>query len=61
MDDERTRIYLYNGYPQNGFEELLKSKIERKGLSREEALKDIFETATKTNTNVNKMFGLDGE
>ena len=61
MDDERTRIYLYNGHPQNGFEELLKSKIERKGLSRAEALKDIFETATKTNTNVNKMFGLDGE
>lgn len=61
MADEKSRIYLYNEYPQKNFEELLKSKMERKGLSREEALKDIFETATETNAKVNKMFGLDGE
>lgn len=31
----------------------------RKNLTREEAIKDILKTATKTNENVNKQFGLE--
>lgn len=36
------------------FDELLNSKMERKIMSREEALEDILLTATKTNEKVNK-------
>ncbi len=43
------------------FEELLNSKMERKGLSRDEAIKDIFETAAKTNENVDNELGLGGD
>ena len=31
----------------------------RKNLTREEAIKDILKTATKTNKKVNKQFGLE--
>ena len=36
----------------------IESKIRRKNMTREEALKDILETASKTNADVNKEFGL---
>jgi len=35
--------------------------MKRKGMTREEAIQDIFDTATKTYENVNKELGLDGE
>ena len=44
--------------PAKTFEELVADKIKRKEMSREEALKDILETASKTNADVNKEFGL---
>ena len=45
--------------PNKTFEELIKSKMERKGMTREEAIEDIYKTATKTNANVNKELGLE--
>lgn len=30
-------------------------------MSREEAIQDVYDTATKTNANVNKKFGIGGE
>lgn len=61
MEDKETRKFLDEHYPILSFEELLEHKMKDKGLTREEALKDIFETASKTNEEVNKKLGLDGE
>ena len=41
------------------FEELIESKMRRKGLTREEAVLDILKTATKTRKSVNKSLGLE--
>ena len=60
MEDEETRKSLDTVRPNKSFEELISSKMKRKGLSREEAIKDIYATATKTNEDVNKMFGIGG-
>jgi SPP1 gp7 family putative phage head morphogenesis protein len=59
MDDEARRLKLYKDKKNKSFEELIKSKMKRKGLTYEEALQDIFDTATKTNADVNKEFGID--
>ena len=59
MDDEARRLKLYNDKKNKAFEELIESKMNRKGLTYEEALQDIFDTATKTNADVNKEFGID--
>lgn len=61
MADEETRKKLDKEHPNKSFEELVESKMKRKGMTREEAIKDVFETATKTNADVNKELGLGGE
>ncbi len=61
MADEATRADLDRRRPNWSFEDLVKSKMERKGLTREQAVLDIYETATKTNEDVNKLFGLGGK
>lgn len=61
MIEEQVRKDLYKNKPNKDFEELLKSKMERKKLSKEQALKDILETATKTNAEVNKELNIGGE
>lgn len=43
------------------FEELVVSKMERKGMTREEAIQDVYETATKTNADVNRELGIGGD
>ena len=45
--------------PNKDFDDMVKDKMERKGLSREEALKDIIETSGKTNKKVDKSLGLE--
>lgn len=40
------------------FDKLLKSKMNRKEMTREEAIDDIIKTASTTNTDENKEFGL---
>ena len=61
MADAETREFLDKEYPNKSFEELVKSKMKRKGMTREEAIRDILKTATETNADVNRELGLDGE
>ena len=61
MADEETRKMLDKLRPNKTFEELIESKMKRKGMTREEAIRDIYETATKTNADVNKELGIGGE
>ena len=61
MEDTETREKLDREHPTPTFEELIASKMKRKGLTREEAIIDILETATKTNVNVNKELGIGGD
>lgn len=60
MQDEEGRKRLYNEQPNKSFEELVVSKMENKQLTREEAIEDVYKTATKTNENVNRLFGVKG-
>lgn len=61
MSDHSKRKQIDDENPNPTFDELLQSKMERKKLSRDEALKDIIKTATKTNETVNKELGLGDE
>ena len=61
MADEETRKKLDEERPNKTFEELIESKMKRKGMTREEAIQDILETATKSNANVDKELGLGDE
>lgn len=58
MSDRETAERLEKKRPAKSFDELLKDKMQRKRMTEEEALKDILETASKTNENVDKEFGL---
>lgn len=58
MSDVKTAQLLEKKKPTKTFDELVKDKMERKGLTKDEAIRDIWETATKTNPDVNKEFGL---
>jgi hypothetical protein len=61
MADEATRKKLDKEKPNKTFEELIESKMKRKGMTREEAIQDILETATKSNVDVDKELGLGDE
>ena len=61
MADKETRKLLDSERPNKTFEELIQSKMDRKGMTREEAIKDIYKTATKTNDMVNNELGLGGD
>lgn len=58
MADEEMRKKLDAERPNKTFEELIGSKMKRKGMTREQAIQDIYDTATKTNDGVNKELGL---
>ena len=58
MTDVETVKLLEEKRPAPTFDELLENKINRKGLTREEAIKDILETSSKTNSKVDSKFGL---
>lgn len=57
IDVERAEL-LDKKFPPPTFEKLLESKMNRKKMTRQEAIKDIYETAVKTNPDVNKEFNL---
>ncbi len=61
MTDRKTAELLEKKRPVLTFDELLKSKMIRKHMTEEEALWDILNTASKTNADVNKEFGLGGD
>ena len=58
MSDETMARYLDYKYPVPSFEKKLEDKMKRKGLTREEALRDIIKTASKTNIKFDKGVGL---
>lgn len=58
MADTETAKLLDEERPALTFEELLDRKMRFKGMTKDEAIKDILKTASKTNDNVNKEFGL---
>lgn len=60
MKDQESRKTLDERYPNKSFEELIQDKMLRKGLSRQQAIRDILETSTKTNKDVNRKLGLEG-
>lgn len=58
MRDQKKRRWLDKNEPNKTFEELIKHKMDDKGLTYEEAIEDILKTATKTRKSVNKQLGL---
>lgn len=59
MRNQKKRRQLDIDEPNKTFEELLKHKMEDKGLTYKEALLDMIDTASKTRTSVNKQLGLE--
>lgn len=59
MSDLEERARLDRDDPNITFEELIKKKMTHKNISKEDAIKDIHKTATKTNKVVNKSLGLE--
>ena len=58
MRDQKKRRQLDIDEPNKSFEELVADKMKRKGLTREEALKDVIHSVKKTRDAVNKQLGL---
>ena len=59
--DQKKRRELDANNPNPSFEEILAHKMNDKGLSYEQALQDIYETATKSNPKVNQRLGLEDD
>ena len=59
MADQEKRKELDIQDPNKSFEELISDKMNRKGLTREQAIEDVIKTATKTRKSVNKKLGLE--
>lgn len=59
MKDVELRKELDATEPNKSFEELIQSKMERKNMTRIEAIEDILGTASKTRKSVNKSLGLE--
>lgn len=58
MRDQDKRKELDISRPNKSFEELLAHKMNDKGMTREEAVKDIIATAGKTNKHVDELLGV---
>lgn len=59
MQDRALAEQLDREQPHKPFDVLLQDKMERKGLSIDEAYQDIIDTAGKTNKQVNRKLGLE--
>ncbi|MEG1136393.1 MAG: minor capsid protein [Anaerovoracaceae bacterium] len=59
MKNQGKRKTLDRDYPNESFEKLIEKKRNIKHLTYEQAVKDILETATKTNKKVNKILGVE--
>lgn len=58
MKDQKLRASLDAGDTKSSFEKLVVSKMERKGMTRTEAIEDVYNTAVKSNKDVNKDLGI---
>lgn len=59
MANQEKRKELDISDPNKSFEELVADKMQRKNLTREQAIEDVLNTATKTRKSVNKELGLE--
>lgn len=59
MADQAKRKELDITDPNRSFEELVADKMQRKQMTRSEAIADVLEIATKTRKSVNKQLGLE--
>lgn len=59
MADQNERQRLDIKDPNRSFEELVEIKMNKKGMTRNQAIADILATATKTRNSVDKKFGLE--
>lgn len=60
MEDQVARKWLEENQPSKTFEQLINDKMEKYHLTREDAIKDVLQTATKTNKEINEKLGLEG-
>ena len=58
MLDQNTLKQLETDHPSMTFEEKIAEKMQKKGMTREEAIEDIFYTSGKTNMIVNTILGV---
>ena len=58
MKDQNLRASLDASDTKSSFEKLVVSKMERKGMTRAEAIEDVYNTAVKSNKDVNKELGI---
>lgn len=58
MEDQELRKKLDKEHPNITFEEAIEQKMRKKGLTRDEAVEDILNTATKSNPKVNQELGV---
>ena len=59
MADQELRKRLDREKPMKEWEPAVADKMHRKGMSRQEAIEDIYRTAIKSNKGVNKKLGLE--
>ena len=59
MADQEKRRELDAKHPNKTWEETIADKMNRKNLTREEAIADIYQTAIKSNPEVNRKFNLE--
>lgn len=59
MSDQEKRRKLDAEQPNKTFEELIDSKMLRKGMTYDQAVEDVIATSKKTNRQVNKSLGLE--
>jgi len=59
MADQELRKRLDREKPMKEWEPAVADKMHRKGMSRQEAIEDIYRTAIKSNEGVNKKLGLE--
>ena len=59
MADQELRKRLDREKPMKEWEPAVADKMHRKGMSRQEAMEDIYRTASKSNEGVNKKLGLE--
>lgn len=59
MANQEERKKLDADEPNKSFDELIEHKMKSKKMTRQEAVRDILKTASKTRKSVNKQFGLE--
>lgn len=59
MKDQEKRKQLDIDFPNKSFDEFITDKMNRKTLTRDQAMADTIKTATVTNKKVNKSLGLE--